>query len=77
MLLVHQPSPKGRGHVLGRLLVGRWFSPIGQMVRGGGETVHAYAESVRIMSLLRDSLAKSAGLTQKTTCNGSRPPHFT
>jgi hypothetical protein len=36
-------------------------------------TVLARAESVRIPSLLRDLLAKSAGLTRESVCNGSRP----
>jgi hypothetical protein len=62
--------------MLSPLLVGGRSSPIGRMVRGGGGTVHAYAQSVRIPSLLRNSLAKSVGLTRETTCNGSRPPPF-
>jgi hypothetical protein len=40
----------------------------------GRRTVRVCAESIRIPSLLRDLLANSAGLTRKTSCNGSRPP---
>jgi hypothetical protein len=37
-------------------------------------TVRACVESVRVPSFSRDLLAKTAGLAQGTTCNGSRPP---
>jgi hypothetical protein len=37
-------------------------------------TVRACAESVRVPSFSRDLLAKTVGLAQETTCNGSRPP---
>jgi hypothetical protein len=35
--------------------------------------VHACAESIRVPNFLRDLSAKPTGLTQKLTCNGSRP----
>jgi hypothetical protein len=37
-------------------------------------TVRARAESVRVPSFSRDLLPKTAGLTQETVGNGSRPP---
>jgi hypothetical protein len=39
-------------------------------------TVRSCAESVMILNLLRDLLAKSAGLIRETTCNGFRPPLY-
>jgi hypothetical protein len=39
-------------------------------------TVRACAESVRILSILRVLLVKSAGLTRETTFNGSTPPLY-
>jgi hypothetical protein len=39
-------------------------------------TVRACVESIRIPSLLRDLLVKSAGLTRETTSNESRPPIY-
>jgi hypothetical protein len=60
MLLVHQPPPKGRGHMLSL----------------GNDRVDGprVAESVRVPSFSRDLLSKTMGLAQETTCNGSRPP---
>jgi hypothetical protein len=37
-------------------------------------TIHACAESVKVLDFLRDLLAKLAGLTREPTCNRSRPP---
>jgi hypothetical protein len=59
MLLVRQPSPKGRGHML-KAVVAR--------------TVRVCAESVRVSSFSRDLLLKTAGLTRETVSSGSRPP---
>jgi hypothetical protein len=42
-------------------------------IHGGARTVRVHAESVRVPSLLRNLLAKIAGLARKTTCSGSRP----
>jgi hypothetical protein len=39
-------------------------------------TVHACVESVRVPDFLWSLLAKPAGLTRETTCNGSRPPIY-
>jgi hypothetical protein len=42
----------------------------------GRRTVRACAESVRVLSFLRDLLANPAGLNRELTCNGSRPPLY-
>jgi hypothetical protein len=39
-------------------------------------TIRTCTESVRVPSFLQDLLAKSAGLTRETTCNGFRPPLY-
>jgi hypothetical protein len=59
VLLVRSAPPKGMGHMLSTTLTER--------------TVRAHAELVRILSFLRDLLAKSVGLTRESVCNGSRP----
>jgi hypothetical protein len=51
MLLVRQPSPQGRGHML-KAVVAR--------------TVRTCLESVRVPSFSRDLLPKTAGLTRET-----------
>jgi hypothetical protein len=55
MLLVRQPPPKGRGHML-RTEIDRADSP--------------RVRRIRVPSFLRDLLAKSMGLIRETTCNG-------
>jgi hypothetical protein len=80
MLLVRQPSPKGRGAYVGHqkyLADGPALMPDGS--RSGqsavvARTVRACAESVRVPSFSRDLLPKTVGLTRKTVGNGSRPP---
>jgi hypothetical protein len=78
MLLVRQPSPKGRGHMLKTkksLADGpRWWR--GRSVRAGrprsgqsavvARTVRACAESVRVPSFSRGLLPKTAGLARET-----------
>jgi hypothetical protein len=82
MLLVGQPSQKGRGHMLSienDLADGRALRPDGLRSRLSvvvAQTVHACTKSVRIPDFLWDLLAKPAGLTWKPTCNGSRPSPF-
>jgi hypothetical protein len=82
MLLVGQPSPIGRWHMLSienDLADGRALRPDGPWSRLSVvvvRTVHACAESVRVLDFLRDLLAKPAGLTRKPTCNGSRASHL-
>jgi hypothetical protein len=82
MILVRQPSLKGRRHILSSLLGTRTIWPCGPDGPWSGRsavvvrTVHACAESVRVPSFLRGLLAKFAGLTRKTTCNGYRPPLY-
>jgi hypothetical protein len=72
MLLVRQPSPKGRG-----AYVGHQNSPAdGPALRPDGprsgqsavvaRTVRACAESVRVPSFSRNLLPKTAGLTWKS-----------
>jgi hypothetical protein len=51
MLLVRQPSPQGRGHMLKAVVA--W-------------TVRTCPESVRVPSFSRDLLPKTAGLTRET-----------
>jgi hypothetical protein len=80
MLLIHQPPPKGRGHMLSTesdRADGPALRPDGPQFERSvvvARTVRACAELVRVPSFLRDLLAKAAGLTRQTTCNGSRPP---
>jgi hypothetical protein len=72
MLLVRQPSPKGRGHMLKAkksLADGPALRPDGP--RSGpsavvARTVRAGAESVRVPSFSRNLLPKTAGLTWKS-----------
>jgi hypothetical protein len=72
MLLVRQPSPKGRGHMLKAkksLADSPTLRPDGP--RSGqsavvARTVRACAESVRVPSFSRDLLSKTAGLTRKS-----------
>jgi hypothetical protein len=72
MLLVRQPSPKGRGHMLKAkksLADGPALRPDGP--RSGqsavvARTVRACAESVRVPSFSRNLLPKTAGLTWKS-----------
>ena len=71
MLLVGQPSPIGRWHMLSI------ENDLADVARSGlsaivAQTVHACTKSVRVPDFLRDLLAKPAGLTRKPTCNGSR-----
>jgi hypothetical protein len=65
MLLVRQPSPKGRG-----AYVGHQNSPADGPRSGQSavvaRTVRACAESVRVPSFSRDLLPKTAGLTRKS-----------
>ena len=82
MLLVRQPSPKGRGAYVGtqndradgpaRRPDGPRSGPSAVVAR----TVRACAESVRVPSFSRDLLPKTAGLTRETVGNGSRPPLY-
>jgi hypothetical protein len=72
MLLVRQPSPKGRGHMLSS----KKSSADGPAPRPDGPRsgqsavvawmVRACAESVRVPSFSRDWLPKTAGLTRKS-----------
>jgi hypothetical protein len=72
MLLVHQPSPKGRGHMFNA----KKSSADGPAPRPNGPrsgqsavvawTVRACAESVMVPSFSRDLLPKTAGLTRKS-----------
>jgi hypothetical protein len=72
MLLVRQPSPKGRGAYVGDqkcFADGLALRPDGP--RSGrfavvARTVRACAESVRVPSFSRDLLPKTVGLTQKS-----------
>jgi hypothetical protein len=56
MLLVCQPSPKGKGHML----------KAKKSLTVVARTVRACAESVRVPSFSWDLLPKIAGLTQET-----------
>jgi hypothetical protein len=64
MLLVHQPSPKGRGHMLeakrGRAdgPAQRPDGPRSRLSAVVAQTVRACAESVRVPSFSRDLLPK-------------------
>jgi hypothetical protein len=72
MLLVRQPPPKGRGHMLktkksradGPALRpdGPWFGQSAVVAR----TVRTCSESVRVTSFSWDVLPKTAGLTWET-----------
>jgi hypothetical protein len=72
MLLVRQPSPKGRGAYVGDqkcLADGPTLRPDGP--RSGqsavvSRTVRACAESVRVPSFSRDLFPKTTGLTRKS-----------
>jgi hypothetical protein len=72
MLLVRQPSPKGRGHMLKAkksLADGPALRPDGPRFEQSAvvaRTVRARADSVRVPSFSRDLLPKTAGLTQKS-----------
>jgi hypothetical protein len=59
---VRQPPPIGRGHVLSTKM--------------GRRTIHAWKELVRVLNILRDLLANSAGFVWESTCNVSRPPPY-
>jgi hypothetical protein len=67
MLLVRQPSPKGRG-----TYVGHQKRPRGRSGPEAGQsavmarTVRVCAESVRVPSFSWDLLPRTAGLTQET-----------
>jgi hypothetical protein len=82
MLLVHQPPPKGKGHILRTKNViadGPVLRPDDpRSIRSAvvARTVRACAESVRVPSFSRDLLAKTVRLAQETTCNRSRPPLY-
>jgi hypothetical protein len=71
MLLVHQPSPKGRGAYVGKqkeLADGPALRPNGPqsgLSAVVARTVHACAETVRVPSFSRDLLPKTARLTRK------------
>jgi hypothetical protein len=65
MLLVRQPSPKGRGHILKTKLSGRSGLEAGRSALGA-RMVRACTESVRVPSFSRDLLPKTVGLTRKT-----------
>ena len=79
MLLVRQPPPKGRGHMLSSNYGSADCPRLGPDGPRSGlyavvaRTVRACAESIRVLIFLRDLLAKPARLTQEPTCNGSRP----
>jgi hypothetical protein len=80
MLLVRQPSPKGRGHMLeikkshadGPAL--RSDGPRSGLSTVAARTVRVCAETVRVPSFSRDLLPKTVGLTRKSVRSGSRPP---
>jgi hypothetical protein len=62
MLLVRQPSPKGRGHML--------------EIKKSHADGPRCAETVRVPSFSRDLLPKTVGLTRKSDRSGSRPPLY-
>jgi hypothetical protein len=72
MLLVRQPSPKGRGYMLDTKKShadGPALRPDGPRLGQSAvvaRTVRTYAESVRVPSFSRDLLPKTAGLTRET-----------
>jgi hypothetical protein len=80
VLLVRQPSPKGRGTYVRHqkyLADGPALRPDGP--RSGqsavvARTVRACVESVRVPSFSRDLLPKTVGLTLEIVGSGSRPP---
>jgi hypothetical protein len=65
MLLVHQPSPKGRGHMFNAKKSSADGLRSGQSAVVA-RTVRACAESVRVPSFSRVLLPKTAGLTRKS-----------
>jgi hypothetical protein len=79
MLLVRQPSPKGRGHMLGIKMSPadspalRPDGPRSGVSAVAARTVRACAETVRVPSFSRDLLPKTVGLTRKSVRSGSRP----
>jgi hypothetical protein len=80
MLLVRQPSPKGRGAYVGSQKRPRGRSGP-EAGRSGLSAVVARAvrvctESVRVPSFSRDLLPKTVGLTRKSVRSGSRPPLY-
>jgi hypothetical protein len=64
MLLVRQPSPKGRGHMNAKKSSAD--GPRSGQSAVVARTVRACTESVRVPSFLRDLLPKTAGLTRKS-----------
>jgi hypothetical protein len=67
MLLVYQPSPKGRGAYVGDQIESRGQSnPEAGQSAVVARTVRACAESVKVPSFSRDLLPKTAGLTRET-----------
>jgi hypothetical protein len=78
MLLVRQPPPKDRGHMLSTKNVLANGSDLrANGLRSGlsvvaARTVRACAESARVPDFLRGLITKHAGLTREPTCNGSR-----
>jgi hypothetical protein len=70
MLLVRQPSPKGRGPYVEHQKCPRGRSAV------VARTVRACAELVKVPSFVQDLLSKTAGLARETNCNGSRPPIY-
>jgi hypothetical protein len=70
MLLVRQPSPKGRGAYVEHRKWQRGRSGLAVVAR----TVRACAESDRVPSFSRDLLPKTTRLARETVCSGSRPP---
>jgi hypothetical protein len=79
MLLVRQPSSKGRGHMLSTKIVLangpalRSEDSQSRLSVVATQTICVCIESVRVLDFLRSSLAKPAG---EPTCNGSRPPLY-
>jgi hypothetical protein len=80
MLLVRQPPPKGRGHMLRTKNViadGPALRPDDPRSRRSAvvaRTVRVCTELVRVPSSSRDLLTKTARLAQETTCSRSIPP---
>jgi hypothetical protein len=72
MLLVRQPSPKGRGHMLNSKKSSadgpppRPDSPRSGQSAVVARTVRACVESVRVPSFSRDLLPKTTGLTRES-----------
>jgi hypothetical protein len=80
MLLVCQPPPKGKGHMLSTKIdrangpTLRTDDPRFELSAVAAQIICACAKSVRVPDFLRGLLAKPAGLTRESTYNGSRPP---